>query len=76
MCYRTQVEQLCGQGNHLNIINYKLVKIFLKEYFILWKEITFKAIMLGEGEAISKHDSEVYSLGSVLSNEKLNHFRI
>lgn len=32
--------------------------------------------MLGEGEAISKHDFEVYSLGSVLSNGKLNHFRI
>lgn len=32
--------------------------------------------MLGEGEAISKHDFEVYSLDSVLSNGKLNHFRI
>lgn len=76
MCYRTQVEQLCSQGNHLNIINYKLVKFFFKRPLYTVKRITFKAIMLGEGEAISKHDFEVYSLGSVLSNGKLNHFRI
>lgn len=32
--------------------------------------------MPGEGETINKHDFEIYSMGSELSNDILNHNRI